>query len=488
MLRGAMRRLNEAFVESLTARHALLAPLERLEERLVRFALAHPARLHPRDLEAIRYALALARLLVVRLEDGSDQLVLEQTAELREACLQRLVPAVGESVSVPGVEAAVGPLAALTRSTRARLVVQLAGRLSDARLERELTRRSLVLVCGGGGGSAYGQLGCFALLESAGLKPLLLAGASMGAALALFRARSPRFDLGHAPRIMSEVAAQRLFRPVSGTPRWSLPSPLRIALREGISPYFSYDGVPLRLRDLPIPLLVTVAGVRRDGLPAATSPYGWLSRKVASVDDPLSVRGLLGLSRMLIGTVRDLVRRPEVLRNVVLGETDETRGMEVIDAVGLSSAVPGVLHYELARDTGAEVDRLQAILAARDVVRTTDGGVTDNVPARSAWRAVQRGMVGTRNVFILALDGFAPRATTPLWLPLQVIAHENVRRSIPYAHHYQVLRRSLSPVSLLPTADEMMSVAEACKGELLAELPYIQRMMEPLPGLAALPG
>ncbi len=471
---------------SLTARHHLLQPFERFELKLVRLALKQPGAVHPRDEASLRYALSLSRIVALRLGDGTDLDVAALTSDLRDRITTFLTPVFArESVDILQLNRAIVPISQTARTTRAKLVVSLGDRFSPAALEREITQRALVLACGGGGGSGYSTVGVFALLESAGLQPQLIAGASMGAILGLFRARALRFDIGHVPKIMGEIEHRRLFRPLSTENRFTLPSPIRLALRDGIGPYFEYDGVPLRLRDLPIPLLVTVAGVRRGVLPLTSS-----QRRIIEAPVPARTSFSPELARTMIrsvlSTVSDLIRVPDLLRNVVLGANDETREFDVVDAVGFSSAVPGALHYDFARDAPAEVDRAEALLESHELFRLTDGGVTDNVPARTAWRAVQRGMIGTRNAFILALDGFSPRFSTPLWLPIQRIAHENVKRSLPYAHHYHAFHKTLSPVELLPRIASVMRIAEAAKAEMLDDLPFLQRMLEPLPGIAAL--
>ncbi len=473
---------------ALAERHALLAPLDELEIRLVRHALEHPGAIHPRDEAALRYALTLARLIEVRAEDGEDLAVDRVTGELRDKVRTALAPALAHGrVDRALVAGAVGPLSQAVRATRGKLVVFLGNRLSPQALEEDLTRRALVLACGGGGGTGYGHIATFALLESAGLTPTLLAGASMGSVLGLFRARALRFEVSQVPRIMGELEGRRVFRPFSVESRYTLPSAIRLALREGIGPYFEYDGVPLRLRDLPIPLLVTVTGLRKDALPKPLAHYERLATSLTRLKNPRSPEAFRGLVRAVLSTLADLLRVPGILKNVVLGESAETRELDVVDAVGFSSAVPGALHYELARDAPTEVDRIESILDEHGLFRVTDGGVIDNVPARTAWGAVQGGMIGTRNVFILALDGFSPRLSTPLWLPIERIAHENVRRSVPYAHHYVAYRKTLSPVDLLPRAAAVMRIVESTKAELSDQMPFIQRMLEPLPGVAALP-
>lgn len=452
----------------------------------MRHALQFPGSVHPRDEAALRYSLALARLAELRAADGTDIQVLDLVAPLRDRLHTLLTPAfAGERLDTTELARAVPLVIEAARALRARLVVLLGDRMAPAAFERELTTRALVLSCGGGGGVSYTHLGAFALLESAGLRPQLIAGSSMGAILGLFRARSLRFEVWQAPRIMGELEHRRVFRPFSTENRYTLPSAIRLALRDGIGPYFEYDGVPLRLRDLPIPLLVTVAGIKRGALPrlGLSSPRG-LDASVASGHAPPDA--LRHVLRSVLATLGELARAPDLLRNVVLGASDETREFDVVDAVGFSSAVPGALHYDLAREAPIEVERVEALFESYGLLRMTDGGVVDNVPARTAWRAVQQGIIGTRNAFILALDAFSPRLSTPLWLPLQRIAYENVKRSLPYADHYIAFRRTLSPVDLLPRPASVMRIVESAKREMLEDLPYIQRMLEPLPGVAAL--
>jgi predicted acylesterase/phospholipase RssA len=473
-------------VSSLTERHRLIAPFDAMEARLVRLSMERPGSVHPRDEAALRYALALARLVQLRLPDGRDVAVADVLEEFRDRLRLLLADAfVRNKVDAALLARAVEPATQATRAARARLVVRLGDRASPDLLETELTQRSLVLACGGGGGSGYANLGAFALLESAGLRPALIAGASMGSILGLFRARASRFDVSQVPKIMGELETRRVFRPFNTENRFSLPSAIRLELRTGIGPYFEYDGVPLRLRDLPIPLLVSVAGLRRGALPRPLAYYERFTKTLGGLDlrDSATLRGAM---QSVLGVVTELARTPNLLKSVVLGGTDETREFDVVDAVGYSSAVPGALHYDLARDAPLEVERLEALFAEHDVFRLTDGGVVDNVPARTAWRAVQRGVIGTRNAFVLALDGFSPRLSTPLWLPIQRLAADNVRRSKPYAHHYFAFKRTMSPIDLLPRAAAVMRHVESAKRELIEDLPFLQRMLEPLPGLPAL--
>lgn len=473
-------------LNSLTARHQTLAPFEHFEAAIVRHSLARPGSIHPRHEAAIRYALSLARLAEIDTSTG-PVITLPLLAEFRERLQRQLADCVRTqpgkvSVDTHALNRLVPEIVRSTRSARARLVVQLGNRLPAEMLERELTERALVLACGGGGGSAFVHVGAFALLESAGLRPSLIAGASMGAILGLFRARAHRFDVSQVPKIMGELETRRVFRPFSAENRYTLPAAIRLELREGIGPYFQFDGVPLRLKDLPIPLLATVAGIRRGALPIPS-----ISELGQGHELPLPPQSdQRSVARRLIRTLGRLVVMPEMLKNVVLGGDDDTREFDAVDAVGFSSAVPGALSYDLVRSAPVEENLLESIFREHSLLRVTDGGVADNVPARTAWRAVQQGTISTRNAFILALDGFSPRLSTPLWLPIQQVAYQNVKRSIAYSNLYFAFRRTLSPVELLPRSATVMRNVETAKQELLVELPFIQRMLETLPGVVAL--
>ena len=81
---------------------------------------------------------------------------------------------------------------------------------------------------------------------------------------------------------------------------------------------------------------------------------------------------------------------------------------------------------------------------------------------------------------IFALDGFAPRLMTPLWLPLQSVAAPAVARNRPYAHVYKAFRRTLSPLALLPSQRALQAVVRSAKEELLDELPTLQRLLSPI--------
>src|SRR5207248_10303227 len=128
------------------------------------------------------------------------------------------------------------------------------------------------------------------------------------------------------------------------------------------------------------------------------------------------------------------------------------------------------------RDDPRMRELLDGLLERHDLLRLCDGGVVDNVPVRTAWQHVQRTGLpgsGSRNVVIFALDGFAPRLMTPLWLPLQSVAAPAVTRKRRYAHAYKACRKTLSPLARLPSQRALRSVVSSAKEELLDELPTL---------------
>jgi hypothetical protein len=116
-------------------------------------------------------------------------------------------------------------------------------------------------------------------------------------------------------------------------------------------------------------------------------------------------------------------------------------------------------------------------------VRLVDGGLVDNLPAREAWATVQRGAVGARNAFVLALEGFAPKLSQPLWYGLEQLAAQNVQRNRPFVHHLRSFQQVLSPVDIVPGQPELQQAVQAAKAELHPDMPFVARMCRPFPPL-----
>jgi len=83
---------------------------------------------------------------------------------------------------------------------------------------------------------------------------------------------------------------------------------------------------------------------------------------------------------------------------------------------------------------------LDDLYATYGITRLGEGGMVSNVPARVAWETAASGRIanGRRNVFVVALDCFAPSPNRPAWLLFQqALRQANVQRDRAYADKYR---------------------------------------------------
>jgi predicted acylesterase/phospholipase RssA len=469
--------------DPLDALRAQGKPFEDAEAALVRAVVSSPPFLSDADEAALRYALNLARTTKVRAPDGSDVDLGGLLAPYRE----ELLPAAAALAAPRGFDPAdaarlVPHLSTHARAWRARIVATHAGRLPASALDREVCEKALVLVCGGGGGVGWSYLGAFALLEQYGLVPRLLAGTSMGAVLLLFRARRIRWQSEDVAEAMRGLSFRTLFRVLHGESRYGLPAAMRLYLRAAIGDFLKGpDGHPLTLGQLAIPLVVAVTGIRNGALPRDPSYYEHLLDLGDLEPRPNVLSRIVSDVFVAIG---ELFAQRDRFARVYLGADDETREFDAIDAAGFSSALPGVIHYDVVRDDERMHALLGALLQRHDVFRLVDGGLVDNLPARAAWGAVQRGLVGPRNAFVLALEGFGPKLSQPLWFGLEQLAAQNVARSKAYIHLHKSFQRVLSPLEIVPDDAALQRAIQSGKAELHPDMPFVARMCRPFSPLA----
>ncbi len=456
-----------------------------MEIALVRAAQRTPQLLNPMEEAVLRTALSLARLYKVR-HQGRDVGMGAFLSPFREYVQRRLAPVLlgprppAREQLVPLVR----DLRDETLRTRDELIRRHRNRVPDEAILHELRHKSLVLVSGGGGGTGYVYLGVMDLLDEFGIKPSLLAGTSIGGVLSLFRSRMPRFNRTEMINIVRGLSWRKMFRALSTESRYGLPGALRLLLRAGLGRYFggSEDHPePLRLKDLPTPVILSVSGVRKGMLPHPVEFYAQLLN--------LGPRALLSPGAtakqipQAVATLAEFFARPEMMVKLHLGADAETAEFDALDAAGFSCALPGIIHYDILRDDPRMTGLLDSLMEQRRVSRLVDGGLVDNMPARAAWRAVHKGVIGTRNAFILGLNGFATRFSTPLWMPLQRLAATNVNRNRPWAHLVVDFKRTLSPLELVPSVELTAKAIELGRDQLSPDLPFLSRMLAPLPML-----
>jgi predicted acylesterase/phospholipase RssA len=459
-------------------------PLEDAELALVRAVVQRPAWLGEPAENALRYALNLARLTLIRQPDGGDLDVAGFLApyrdELQPVATSLLVePAKIDPAAVTGL---LPHLVSRAREWRGKLLGTFEGRLTGAALDRECCEKALLVACGGGGGVAWSYLGAFDLLEQFGLTPRLIGGTSMGAALALFRAHSLRWHPDEVTTVLKGLTFRTLFRFLRTDSRYGLPAAMRLHLRPAVIDHLQGpSGDAPTLGELAIPMVVACAGLRTGALPREPEYYEHLlDPHDGEPLEPLSTR----LPIDLLKVVRELLAQRDRFARLYLGADEGTAGFDAIDAVGFSSALPGVVHYDVLRDDPRMHALLDDLFVRRDVFRLVDGGLVDNLPARPVWGLAQAGAIGTRNTFVLGLEGFGPKLSQPLWYGLEQVAAQTAARSRPFVNLLRSYQRVLSPLEVVPGEAALRKAVQAGRAELLPDLPLLARLCRPYPPLA----
>jgi predicted acylesterase/phospholipase RssA len=462
----------------LNERFELVRPLEQLEINLAHACVKNPQLLNSQEEAIVRTALALAKLYKIH-HAGREVGVGLWMQPFRESIERQL----GRELNKQEITRAdllphLKHLKERVINTRGQLTQWLINRVPEEAIDRELRNKSLALVLGGGGGTAYVQLGAMSLLDEYGIKPKLIAGTSMGSVLGLFRSQMQRFEREEILSIVRSLSWSRLFRVLSMESRFGVPAALRLYLRAGIGRYFGLDSTGNsgpRLKDLPIKTIIAVSGIRQGKLPHPLDFYEQLmSFSPRQLMNPMTIP-------RWFRAIAELAGNRNILTKLHLGADDETSEFDALDAAGFSSALPGVIHYDVLREDPHMSQLLAHLFATRHLSRLIDGGLTDNVPSKAAWLSVHKGSIQTRNVFVLALNGFAPKLGTPLWLPLQQLAELNVKSNRKWAHVTHDFKQTLGALEIVPSVDRIVQAIQIGQKSLSAQMPFIARMMAPLP-------
>ncbi len=459
------------------------SPLDQLEMEAVRRALARPDETGRELLDGLRYVLSFARLTVLRNRDGEDVEVAGFLAphawRVRNTLGAHLEP--GGGGSLWGAVRELPALVAATREQRAKLLGRYP--LDRDSLEAEVCQRQLVLASGGGGGAGYGYVGAYVLFHRNNLDPALIAGTSMGALIGLCRARRKRFDVAATFQVGKRLTWQNLFRVLQMGSRYGLPAGLRLNLHRVLGPLFlNEDGATLTMGELPVPMRIVTTGIKLDALKHDLSYYEhFLDGAV------LPGRGFTrgGLRRVagVVNIIRELTEDPGLLTEIVFGGDEITRDADVLDAAGFSSAIPGLIHYDVMRDDPHMKQLLDHLYAQYGIARMAEGGMVNNVPARVAYETAVSGLLETRNPFVVAMDCFAPQPRSFMFYPVQQIVRPNVLRNIPYAHLYFPLERVLNALNLAPTVRSVEKAIRWTSDELRPSIPLIKAMVSRIPAL-----
>lgn len=473
-------------------------PFDLLERRLVRLALqADESPETQRLVEQLRYAISFAKLTAVRNPDGTEIDLLGLHSLHAQRVRDRLAPfLIDKRDDFRGALQVAPEILAWTLESRASLLSRLP--LDRDALEAEVTTRMLLVASGGGGGAGYVYPGAYDMLDRIGLTPSLMVGTSIGSLMGMFRARHRRFDLASLVSAARALSWGRIFRVLEVENRYGLPATLRLYLREALGHLFQTDdgddgddgdnsdgedGVrPLRISDLEIPYYSVVTGITVDALKHDLNHYEHLLD--ADVRSSTVMRARSGLKAM--GILQEFLSSPEALREIVIGRAPGTQDFDVLDAAGFSAAIPGVIHYDVLRADPRMHRILDHLYATYGITRLGEGGMVSNVPARIAWETATAGLLegGRRNSFTIALDCFAPSLGRPAWLPFQeAVRRANVTSDRAFADFYLPFPRTLSPLNLVPAVEDAMQAIRWGREAITLYLPWIRRMMDPIPVL-----
>ena len=456
--------------------------LDRLERRIVRLQVESPDPEAGELIDALRYVLSFARLTQIRNEAGEDVDVmgfLSDHAAFVEETVGRRVQKNDKTVWP-----AIRELPALVRRTR-KLRVELLEKFPVDRdaLEGEVTTRLLAVASGGGGGAGYVYPGAYEMLERGGLIPDLMVGTSIGALMSLFRCRRKRWDFAPWVGAARSLTWAGVFKVLQTQNRYGLPASLRLFLRGAIGHLFRHDDHGfMRISDMEIPLHIVSSGLTVDALKHDLDFYEHL------LDDDVARRGIRGGVAggfKAIAMLREFMSRPDALVEVVLGREDGTEHFDAMDAAGFSAAIPGIIHYDVLRDDPRMTRILDALYASRGITRLGEGGLVSNVPARIAWESVMSGQYGRRNVFVLALDCFAPQTRRLPWMPIQQgIRTANVMADRRFSDLYITFPQTLSPMNLVPATRDALAAVAWGRDRVRPYMPFVREMTRPLPVLA----
>ena len=300
----------------------------------------------------------------------------------------------------------------------------------------------------------------------------------MGSVLGLFRASRKLGDWDQYARLAKSMRREDVFRFVSLRARYGLPGIVRLFLHEAIgSSLRNATGEELLLSDLEIPFDAVVAGIRRDATSETPDEYA-RSHHLPLDKRPSALQLQAQIAAQLVRLVGYI--NPRVVREIVVGADDLTRDFNAVDAVGFSAAIPGILHYDVTRDDPHMDAILTSLMERDDVTALIDGGVANNVPARTAWHQVQAGKIGTRNVYVLAFDSFHPQlGLGHVWMqPLTRAVAYQVALNERYAQRRIKFRPTLSPINLLPPERQLDEAIAWGRRQMSEELPRIQKFFE----------
>lgn len=165
--------------------HVKISDLMNLERDLLLALVRDPDLLTARQESLIRWALTVARMVLMRTPEGHDVEVAGVLAPFRGWLIERLRTAIGLDGRVDGAElrSLCPSIDYRLHAARRLLLDHHVNDFGAEALAQEVRHKKLALVLGGGGGCGFAHLATFELMERIGVKPSLIVGSSMGSLL-----------------------------------------------------------------------------------------------------------------------------------------------------------------------------------------------------------------------------------------------------------------------------------------------------------------
>jgi predicted acylesterase/phospholipase RssA len=473
---------------SLTGLHfTRTAELAACELRMVRALCEGTLELSKTQETLLRYAMALARIWRLQVRPGREVELADELAPfrawVRDSICSTLSPE--RPIDAEALRARLPALAVRLHAIRDAILLRHSNELDEGRIESELSTRRLTLALGGGGGGGYAHLALFELLEEMGAIPEYIAGTSIGSLMGFFRAVRRHYDPVTTTLLLPrKVDLPELIRPFTGWNRFGLPGAFDLEIHKLAGTFCkSMLGSDMpRLSELPIPLACMCTGLQT-GFEFDAPQIETGLRRLWSRFTPFLGRSLVGNA---IRVFRRLVENERLIQPVLFSAEQGLGAARIFDAIAFSSSVPGVLHADIFDRDPEQSALLERLFEDRGLFRLSDGGPVSNVPVQAVWEAVARGVLGSRNALIYAIDVFAPSANRyAMFFPLQQLARPNVLRDRRYADFFHTVRNLPNPIDIAPSYRQIQSIVRKAREELQPDMPVLRRMLKPLPRYAS---
>ena len=454
-------------------------PFRRGEIALCRRLVHTPDFLSAGDQGILRHALRTAQLSA--LDGGESDALLDRIGSFRLRLLQLLAPVLPtdpRQIDAEALRTRIPSVIRLVDAARRRIVEsQLA---SEEQLDAEIASRRLALVLGGAAGSGYVFLGALQRLEQMGIVPDYMSGCSIGALVAIIRARTRRLDLDTLFAELRRIRKVGVFRAPDRLPRFGLPAALRLDLQTALGPHFCEGERAISLGELAIAVDILATGL---GPGSLSAPREELAQLVdADLRNAASLPELSGgaLSRV-ISTSVSLAMSRRVLVPLYLGADPRTAEIGALAAAGFSAAIPGLLQFDLAPEQpGREV--LDELFRAHDLMGIVDGALSSLIPARFAWQSIEAGRIGTRNCTIVALDAIAaPRGANAFLAPLLKAISATAERDRAFWDVHAVFKRCPPFLDLFPTESRLKRATRQGAEEFESTAVLLRSLLAPTP-------